>query len=108
MLTAIALKMNVEVQSQLSCSSVQSDDSESRTGRKMKYAVISTKTNANDSSVAFNSCGSTFVDACTSRFRGFRCSVSATPQSLSLPVSQRTITTARRLFACGEPFYYLQ
>ena len=63
MLTAMALKKNVDVQSQLSCTSVQSDDNVSRAGRSVKYAAIKMKTNANDVSVALSSCGSTLIAA---------------------------------------------
>ena len=63
MLTAMALKRNVDVQSQLSCTLFQSDDNVSRAGRKVKYAAIKIKTKANDVSVALSSCGSTLIAA---------------------------------------------
>ena len=62
----MTLNTNVDVHSQLSCASLQFDDNASRTGRKMKYAVISTNTNRKDRMVALSSWGSTFVVACTS------------------------------------------
>src|SRR5690606_17740501 len=57
------LKTKVAVHSWLSSASDQSLAMALRTGRRMKYAAIRMKTNANDRRVAFSSCRSILVAA---------------------------------------------